>query len=106
MKNTNVIELMKKNGFSDKQISRIEEASLKDHLSLEITIIQLSKRFVTLSVMFILLIILSIVAPILNGDENYLQMTCIMVIPLLFLMKLLALDLCFKARRVARNLER
>lgn len=105
MKNTQVIELMKKNGFSDKQIFRIEEASLKDHLSLEITIIQLSKRFVILSVVFFLLIILAIVAPVLNEDENYFQMICIMVVPLLFLMKLLALDLCFKARRVARCLE-
>lgn len=105
MENINVIELMKKNGFSDKQISRIEEASIKDHLSLEITIIQLSKRFLILSVIFFLLIILSIVAPILNGDENYLQMTCIMVVPLFFLMKVLALDLCFKARRVARYFE-
>lgn len=105
MENINVIELMKKNGFSDKQISRIEEASIKDHLSLEITIIQLSKRFMILSVIFFLLIILSIVAPILNRDENYLQMTCIMVVPLFFLMKVLALDLCFKARRVARYFE-
>lgn len=105
MKNIHVIELMKKNGFSDKQIFRIEEASLKDHLSLEITIIQLSKRFVTLAVIFILLIMLSIVAPILNGNENHMQMTCIMVVPLFFLMKILALDLCFKARKVARDFE-
>lgn len=104
MKNTQLIELMKKNGFSDKQIFRIEEASLKDHLSLEMIIIQLSKRFVILSVSFLLFIIISIIAPILNGDENYFQMICIMVAPLFILMKLLALDLCFKARRVARCL--
>lgn len=105
MINTNVLELMKKNGFSDKQIARIEEASITDHVSLEITIIQLSKRFVILSVIFFLLLILSIVAPILNEDKNPLQITCIMIVPLFFLMKLLGLDLCFKARRVVRDME-
>ncbi|WMY74598.1 hypothetical protein RHD99_01020 [Buttiauxella selenatireducens] len=105
MGNSDIILLMRRNRFSDKQIAIIESVSFKGHQPIEIIIMQLSKRFTILSFLFTTLAILAVSLPILNGDENPAKITIVMFAGLVLLMKLLALDLCYKARRVARKID-
>jgi hypothetical protein len=101
MDEVQLIKLMNKNGFSDKQIAIIEDVSLKERLSIEKIILQLSNRFIILSVIFSFLILLAVLALVLNGDEDVLSLVFVMIVALLFLMKILALDLSFKAWKVS-----
>ena len=100
-----LINLMNENGFTNKQIARIEDVSLKEQLSIEKIIRQLAKRFLTLSIIFSFLVFLAILTPILNGDEDVLSLIFVMIVALLFLMKMLALDLSFKAWKVVRRMK-